>query len=164
MSRHTRWRFAHGVGRVISLIPNRFSPEASMLFSANRRALVAGLSSTLIGLSLDPVFAAGKAKMKYDTDNDGTLDLNEIKAAAGAAFDRLDRDHDGTLDKKELGGRIGKDMMADADPDKDGTISKDEYLGVAEKLFKEADADGEGTLDAKELRSKAGRQLLKLLK
>src|SRR6478609_7277123 len=140
MSRSAQSRFARAVGRVISIIPNRFSPEASMLFSANRRAFVAGLSSTLIGLSLDPASAAAKAKMKYDTDNDGTLD------------------------KKELGGRIGKDMMADADPDKDGTISKDEYLGLAEKLFKEADADGEGTLDAKELRSKAGRQLLKLLK
>src|SRR6476620_11738766 len=148
MSRSAQSRFARAVGRVISIIPNRFSPEASMLFSANRRAFVAGLSSTLIGLSLDPASAAAKAKMKYDTDNDG----------------KLDRDHDGTLDKKELGGRIGKDMMADADPDKDGTISKDEYLGLAEKLFKEADADGEGTLDAKELRSKAGRQLLKLLK
>jgi Ca2+-binding EF-hand superfamily protein len=126
MSRSAQSRFARAVGRVISIIPNRFSPEASMLFSANRRAFVAGLSSTLIGLSLDPASAAAKAKMKYDTDNDGTLDLNDVKTAAGATFDKLDRDHDGTLDKKELGGRIGKDMMADADPDKDGTISKDE--------------------------------------
>jgi hypothetical protein len=139
-------------------------PEAPMLFTANRRALLAGLSSALIVVSLTPVFAAGKAKMQFDTDNDGTLDLNEVKAAAGAAFDKLDRDHDGTLDKKELRGRISKDMMGDADPDNDGTISKDEYVGLAEKLFKEADGDGEGTLDAKELRSKAGRQLMKLLK
>jgi Ca2+-binding EF-hand superfamily protein len=134
-----------------------------MHFTANRRALLAGLSSIFIGISLDPVFAAGKSKMKFDTDNDGTLDLDEVKAAAEAAFDKLDRDSDGTLDKKELRGRISKDMMVDADPDKDGTVSKDEYVGLAEKLFKEADADGEGTLDAKELRSKAGRQLMKLL-
>src|SRR5437660_7378057 len=153
----------HLLARVISMSESS-SSEASMLFTANRRALIAGLSSALVGISLGPVFAASKAKMRFDTDNDGTLDLNEVKAAAGAAFDKLDRDHDGTLDKKELGGRIGKDMMADADPDKDGTISKDEYVGLAEKLFKEADADGEGTLDAKELRSEAGRQLMKLLK
>jgi Ca2+-binding EF-hand superfamily protein len=149
--------------RVISIIES-VSLEGSMQFTANRRALLVGLSSTLIGISLDPVFAAGKSKMKFDTDNDGTLDLNEVKAAAGAAFDKLDRDSDGTLDKKELRGRISNDMMADADPDRDGTISKDEYVGLAEKLFKEADADGEGTLDAKELRSKAGRQLTKLLR
>lgn len=130
----------------------------------NRRALLAGVASTTIGFAFHPVIAAGKAKMKYDTDNDGTLDLNEVKAAAGAAFDKLDRDRDGTLDKKELGGRVPKSAMGDADPDNDGTVSRDEYVGYAEKLFKEADADGEGTLDAKELRSKAGRQLLKLLK
>jgi hypothetical protein len=143
----------------------RDSPlEALMLFNIDRRALIVGLSSALVGISLDPVFAAKKAKMQFDTDNDGTLDLNEVKAAAGAAFDKLDRDKDGTLDKKELRGRIGKDMMGDADPDNDGTVSKDEYVGLAEKLFKAADADNEGTLDAKEIRSKAGRQLMKLLK
>jgi hypothetical protein len=135
-----------------------------MVFDATRRALIAGLSATVIGLSLDPAFAAGKAKMPYDTDNDSTLDLNEVKAAAGAAFDKLDRDHDGTLDKKELRGRVSKDTMGDADPDNDGTVSRDEYVGLAEKLFKEADTDKEGTLDAKEMRSKAGRKLLKLLK
>ncbi len=130
----------------------------------NRRALLAGVSFAMIGFALDPAFAGGKSKMKYDTDNDGTLDLNEVKAAAGAAFDKLDRDRDGTLEKKELGGRIAKGAMGDTDPDNDGTVSRDEYVAYAEKLFKEADADGEGTLDAKELRSKAGRQLLKLLK
>jgi len=135
-----------------------------MLFTANRRAFIAGLSATLVGIGLDPVFAAGKSKMQFDADNDGTLDLNEVKTAAEATFTKLDRDKDGTLDKKELGGRIPKGAMGDADPDNDRTVSKDEYLNYAEKLFKEADADGEGTLDAKELRSKAGRQLMKLLK
>src|SRR4051794_19337584 len=102
-----------------------------MLLPIDRRALIAGLSATLLGLLLDPVSAAGKPKMQFDTDNDGTLDLDEVKAAAGAAFDKLDRDHDGTLDKKELRGRIGKDMMGDADPDNDGTVSRDEYVGLA---------------------------------
>jgi EF hand len=148
----------------LSASEDSFPAESLMFPLTNRRALLAGVTSATIGFAFDPVFAAGKAKMKYDTDNDGTLDLNEVKAAAGAAFDKLDRDRDGTLDKKELGGRIAKGAMGDADPDNDGTVSRDEYVGYAEKLFKEADADGEGTLDAKELRSKAGRQLLKLLK
>jgi EF hand domain-containing protein len=158
------WRNCRRVSHALSDSPTRILTEALMPFSTNRRTLLAGASSTFIGLSLDPVFAASKAKMKYDTDNDGTLDLNEVKSAAGAAFDKLDRDKDGTLDKKELGARISKDMMGDADPDKDGTVSKDEYVGLAEKLFKAADTDNEGTLDAKELRSKAGQQLMKLLK
>ncbi len=95
-----------------------------MLYQANRRALLAGLSSALFGICLDPALAAGKAKIKFDTDNDGTLDLKEVQAAAGGAFDKLDRDKDGTLDKKELAGRIAKSAMADADPDKDGTVTR----------------------------------------
>jgi Ca2+-binding EF-hand superfamily protein len=42
----------------------------------------------------------------FDTDNDGTLDLAEVKKAASALFAKLDRDHDGTLDKRELAGRL----------------------------------------------------------
>ncbi len=109
-----------------------------------------------------PVFAA--SPLPYDADNDGTVDLNEAKAAAGSAFDKLDADHDGTLDKKELKGRIAKKDWPGADPDKDGTISKDEYLAYIETLFKAADKDSEGTLDKKEMHSPAGRKLEKLLK
>jgi Ca2+-binding EF-hand superfamily protein len=76
---------------------------------------------------------------KFDTDNDGTLDLNEVKKAGGALFDKLDRDHDGTLDRRELRGRLSAKEFAAADPDNDGT------------------------LDAKELSNPAGRALLRLL-
>jgi len=40
----------------------------------------------------------------FDKDNDGTIDLGEVKAAA-ALFDQLDRDHDGTLTQEEIGDR-----------------------------------------------------------
>jgi Ca2+-binding EF-hand superfamily protein len=142
-----------------------------MSFLANRRMILAGLASMTIlaGMPFGPLWAAGNTALKgldrdLDRDNDGTLDLNEVKSAAEAAFDKLDRDKDGTLDRKELGRRIGKEVFAEADADKDGTLTKDEYVGLAEKWFKEVDKDNEGTLDAKELRSKAGLQLLKLLK
>ena len=39
---------------------------------------------------------------KFDTDNDGTVDLAEAKKAASALFEKLDTDKDGTLDIKEL--------------------------------------------------------------
>ena len=100
----------------------------------------------------------------FDTDNDGTLDLQEAKKAAAAAFTKLDVDHEGTLDARELRGRLGvKDMKA-ADPDHDGTLTLDEYLAVVTERFNAANADNDGTLDAKELATPAGRKLLQLLR
>lgn len=100
----------------------------------------------------------------FDPDNDGTLDLSEVKNAASALFDKLDPDKDGTLDARELRGRLSKKELAAADPDHDGTLTKDEYLAVVEQRFNAANPDNDGTLDAKELKSHAGRALLRLMK
>ena len=122
---------------------------------------LAAIGSILVGW---PAFAApSRAIRLLDTDNDGTVDLDEAKKAASALFDKLDRDHDGTLDRRELGSRLSAAEFAAADPDKDGTLSKDEYLKVVENRFKAADPDNDGTLDEKELRSRAGQSLLRLL-
>jgi len=111
-----------------------------------------------------PALAAPSRGMRLlDTDNDGTVDLNEAKKAASALFDKLDRDRDGTLDRRELRGRLSATDFAAADPDKDGTLSKKEYLKIVEDRFKAADPDKDGTLDEKELRSRAGQSLLRLL-
>jgi Ca2+-binding EF-hand superfamily protein len=111
-----------------------------------------------------PVSAAPSHAMRLlDTDNDGTVDLNEARKAASTLFDKLDRDHDGALDRRELRGRFNATELATADPDKDGTLSKDEYLKVVERRFKAADPDNDGTLDEKELRSRAGQALMRLL-
>jgi Ca2+-binding EF-hand superfamily protein len=100
----------------------------------------------------------------FDTDNDGTFDLAEVKKAASALFARLDRDHDGTLDKRELAGRLTPKELAAADPDHDGTLTAHEYLAVVEQRFNAANPDKDGTLDAKELNTSAGRALLLLLR
>src|SRR5919201_3458293 len=100
----------------------------------------------------------------FDTDNDGTLDLTEVKKAASALFAKLDSDHDGTLDARELRGRLSAKELAAADPDRDGTLTLDEYLTVVEQRFNAANPDKDGTLDAKELNSRAGRALLRLMK
>jgi len=99
-----------------------------------------------------------------DTDNDGTISLDEAKAAAGKVFDQLDHNHDGTLDRAELRGRVPAQDWAVADPDSDKTLTKDEYLNYVETAFKRADADNDGTVDAKEARTHAGRVLLRLLR
>jgi Ca2+-binding EF-hand superfamily protein len=122
---------------------------------------LAAIGSILVGW---PAFAAPSRAMRLlDTDNDGTVDLDEAKKAASALFDKLDRDHEGTLDRRELGSRLSAAEFTAADPDKDGTLSKDEYLKVVENRFKTADPDNDGTLDEKELRSRAGQSLLRLL-
>jgi hypothetical protein len=54
---------------------------------------LAAISSILISW---PAFAApSRAMQLLDTDNDGTVDLDEAKKAASTQFDKLDRDHDG---------------------------------------------------------------------
>jgi len=72
--------------------------------------------------------ATCKAFKTIDSDNDGTLDLNEAKQAASQLFDKRDTDKDGTVTAKELQGRLSKKDLAAGDPDKDGTLTKDEYL------------------------------------
>jgi Ca2+-binding EF-hand superfamily protein len=133
----------------------------------SRRICVVSLAVGTLLATVMPVSAKSRHVNPIrllDTDNDGTVDLAEAKAAASAMFDRLDRDKDGTLDKHELSGRLSAKELAAADPDHDGTLTKEEYLAVVEQRFNAADPDHDGTLDAKELNSSAGRALLRLLK
>ena len=128
----------------------------------SRRSVALGLT---IALLAGPArSASGNAVKMFDTDNDGTLDLAEVKKAAAALFAKLDPDHDGTLDARELRGRLTAKELAAADPDHDGTLTLDEYLAVVEQRFNAANPDHDGTLDAKELNSRAGRALLRLLR
>src|SRR6516225_9021837 len=82
----------------------------------------------------------------WDTDHDGTLDLNEINKVAEAEFDKLDIDHDGTLDMKELGHRVTRAEFLAADKDKDGTLDKSEYEAVATERFHAANRDDDATI------------------
>ncbi len=101
---------------------------------------------------------------RFDTDNDGTVDLAEAKKAASDLFDKLDTDKDGSLDIKELQGRLRRQEFAAADPDNDKTLTKDEYLAAVEKRFKAADPDNDGTVSAAELRTASGQALARLLR
>ena len=63
---------------------------------ARRMAILSclvAIGSILVG---EPDFAAlSRAMRLLDTDNDGTVDLEEAKNAASTLFDKLGRDHDG---------------------------------------------------------------------
>lgn len=127
-----------------------------------RRSVALALTFAVVSGPAWP--ASGNAVKMFDTDNDGTLDLAEVKKAAATLFAKLDPDHDGTLDVRELRGRLTAKELAAADPDHDGTLTLDEYLSVVEQRFKAADPDNDGTLDAKELKSRKGQALLRLLR
>src|SRR3954471_16170723 len=130
----------------------------------SRRSVLLTLAFATLGASA--VMAAPRSALlrMFDSDNDGTLDLAEVKKAASALFEKLDREHDGTLDQRELAGRLSAKEIGAADPDHDGTLTKDEYLAVVQQRFKAADPDKDGTLDAKELSSVPGKALLRLLR
>jgi Ca2+-binding EF-hand superfamily protein len=130
----------------------------------SRRNVFTVAMTALLGVAT-PVLAATKTgpATPFDTDNDGTVDIDEAKKAASALFDKLDTDKDGTLDAKELRGRLTQKEFAAADPDSDGTLTKDEYLAVVEKRFRAADPDNDGTVSAAELKTAAGRSLSRLL-
>ncbi len=60
--------------------------------------------------------SAASALTAADTDKDGTIDLNEAKAAAAVEFSKLDTDKDGTIDRKESAHHISKKNFKLADP------------------------------------------------
>lgn len=116
-----------------------------------------------MALPVSPAFAKKPAPVAaLDTDNDSTVDLNEINKSSEALFTRLETDNDGTLEPKELQGRLSKKDFKTADPDNDGTLDKSEFLAVVASLFKEADPDNDGTLDEKEFKTKQGKALLRV--
>ncbi|MGQ0445018.1 MAG: EF-hand domain-containing protein [Beijerinckiaceae bacterium] len=133
----------------------------------DRRSFVSDFIACGVSLAIFPFASSSKSfagtLAAFDKDNDGTLDLAEVKSAAARVFDQLEKDGDATLDRKETSVRIGEKEFNEANPDRDGTLTKDEYLGLAEKLFNAANPDRDGTLDEKELKSKAGRALLRLI-
>ncbi len=100
---------------------------------------------------------------RIDMDHDGTISMDEAKAAASAKFDTLDTDHEATLDKSELTGIVAAKSFTQADKDRDGTLDKAEYVALVIQTFKQADADHDGTLEPKELDTATGRALVAML-
>lgn len=122
-------------------------------------------SAALMVAPVSPALAKKASPVAtLDTDNDSTVDLNEIKKSSEELFGKLEKDNDGTIEPKELHGRLSKKEFKAADPDNDGTLDKNEFLAVVESLFKAADPDNDGTLDEKELAAKPGKALLRVVR
>ena len=139
-----------------------------LLRSAIILLLAASAWIVLEGSSVSAQTSGADAIKMFDKDNDGTIDIEEAKAAAAALFDKLDINHDGTLTQEELGDRATVTQTSSPSPNPYKqfavyTMTKDDYLALTERRFKLADQEHDGKLDAKELESEAGQSLLKLL-
>jgi len=132
----------------------------------NKMFFAAALAAAaLVAAPVTPALAKKPSPVTtLDTDNDSTVDLNEVKKSAEGLFDKLDTDKDGSIEPKELHGRLSKKEFKAADPDNDGTLDKNEYIAVVEVLFKAADPDNDSTLDDKEFSSKDGKSLLRVVR
>ncbi len=129
----------------------------------SRRSAIVLATGCLLGASQSAV-ARPASFQAIDSDNDGTVDLDEVKRAAAKKFDQLDRNRSGTVSRRELGRlRLSRKEFAAADPDNDGTLSKDEYLALVEKRFKAADVGQKGTLTLQQFNSRAGLPLRRLI-
>jgi hypothetical protein len=91
-----------------------------------------------------PTFGASDLMKALDTNNDGTVDLDEASAAARRVSDRLSVNRPSVT-------QITQDRF------------KRRLLELVIVLFKAADVDGDEKLDEGELRSAPGRNLEKLL-
>jgi hypothetical protein len=137
---------------------------------------VAACAEALVAIAILSACAAGSAgppastpaadppPIAWDTDNDGTVDWAETKAAALANFPRLDTDHDGTIDAKEIAvANVDSNAFDKADVDRDGTLTKDEFVALVHERFKAADRDNDGTVSVAELQTSEGRALAALV-
>ncbi len=130
----------------------------------SRRTAIAAIAG-LIGMAA-PALAQKKKSprfIRYDSNGDGKVDLDEAKKAASDVFDKLDVNKAGKLSFKELRGRLSHREFVAADTDKDGSLSKAEYLAVVEQRFKLADKDHDGALKSWEFHTRAGHHLSRLL-
>jgi hypothetical protein len=94
-----------------------------------------------------PAFAASPLMTLLDPDNDGAVDVDEIRAAAATAFDRMMSGYG----EAALLSQGAKDRL------------KSKYIALVIRWFRIADIKGDGRLDEDELRSPAGRKLERLL-
>lgn len=142
----------------------------------------------LLGAALGAVTAAAQTVTRgawpvVDTNNDGVLDEQELRASREATFERADTDGDGYLTRDEstgarmpgdverrsrglgvaLGRRFGNAETPDErferlDADQDGRVSKQEFVDVPHPLLR-FDADGDGRVTREEI--EAGRKPLR---
>ncbi|MGC4095059.1 MAG: EF-hand domain-containing protein [Polyangiaceae bacterium] len=93
----------------------------------------------------------GGGRAKMDTNGDGKVTLDEMRAGAKERFTQLDTDKNGVLSQAEIskaphGGR----MIEHADANKDGQVTAAESQAAVDAFFKKLDKNNDGVLTAEE--------------
>ena len=97
---------------------------------------------------------------ELDTNQDGSVTVQELIAEAETTFAAFDRNHDGKLLVEEYGDARGiRHVLAgfvtqhakEVDANSNGVITKDELLTTAKRMFSRADRNQDGKLTADEL-------------
>lgn len=105
-------------------------------------------------------FAAECGPLKViDPDNDGRLELAEVRKAASDTWKKVSASRNKS---EEFLVRLGSTELSEGTGGV-GVLEK-EYVEIATSMFKAADADKDGSVDCKELEADIGLTLLKMLK
>jgi hypothetical protein len=112
--------------------------------------------------------------MRYDTNKDGAVTIDEWKSGQQARFKRLDANGDGKLGKDELFARtpaVGNSVLPSdrqasqqssyfllLDTDKDGFVTLTEFMAGADRNFTRCDLDKNGRIDTAECRQALQRR------
>lgn len=106
---------------------------------------------------------------KADTNGDGAISLDEVRAADAERFSEADTSGDGFLSKEEMTafrdakreerreGRRDK-RFERLDANEDGLISADEYAARETKMFDRADANDDGLITLEEMEAAAPKR------
>ncbi len=110
----------------------------------------------------------GERLEQLDTNKDGAISRDEVKAERLERFAMADIDSDGAVSQAEMVAftearraerreRRQARQFARLDTDGNGTVSAEEFAGREMKMFERADINGDGSVDAEEREAMAAK-------
>ncbi len=132
-----------------------------LLAAAGAAVLAAGFAGVAVAQSGGENAGARRGIFQADADSDGVLTRAEFDASRVAQFARLDTDNNGELTREEMRAQRGDrgrrghrghrgGGLTRADANNDGNITREEFLARPTAMFARLDADNDGVIQASE--------------
>ncbi|MBU2982922.1 EF-hand domain-containing protein [Lentibacter algarum] len=140
-------------------------------YNALTRATALAMIVSIAAVGGQAVAAGAKGEGRHmnfeqlDTNSDGKLSQEELKAGGDQRFTQSDSNNDGKITKDEAVAKAGEragqrfdKMLEKFDADKDGALTQDEIRAGKrearmEKMFKRADTDNDGFISEEEMKN-----------